>query len=101
MNHKLLSAISLCRKAGKLRMGMDVVREAVQDGSAKLVLLASDLAKRSEGQILAACEGRKVPVHTLPLDMEALWQVTGKKYGILAVCEDGFAKMIIGLLSEI
>ena len=38
MNDKLLSALSLCRKAGRLKMGGDVVREEIMKGGARLVL---------------------------------------------------------------
>ena len=47
MNDRLFSAISLCRKARRLRMGADVVRDNVLSGEAKLVLLTSDIAERS------------------------------------------------------
>ncbi len=100
MNDRLLSAISLCRKAGKLKMGSDAVKEEVVDGSAALVLLANDLASRSDKQIRFICEHNKTKVRTLPYPMEELWQVTGKKYGILAVCDKGFAKMIENLLKR-
>lgn len=44
MNDRLLSALSLCRKAGRLTLGMDVCQQAAQDGTARLMLTASDLA---------------------------------------------------------
>lgn len=100
MNDRLMSAISLCRKAGKLKMGGDVVKEAALSGEARLVLIASDLAERSEKQIRQVCEGSGTRLESLPLTMEQLWQVTGKKYGILAVCDQGFAKMIDGLVKR-
>ncbi|MEM1484676.1 50S ribosomal protein L7 [Oscillospiraceae bacterium PP1C4] len=98
MNDKLFSAISLCRKAGKLKMGSDVVKEEVLDGSAALVLLTNDLVERSERQTRFVCENNRTKVRSLPYSMEQLWPITGKKYGILAVCDSGFAKMIEGLL---
>lgn len=97
MNDRLLSAVSLCRKAGKLLMGNDVVREAAQNGTAFLVLFASDLAPRSEKLVRLAC-GEKTPARVLPFTMDELSNVTGRRVGILAVCEKGFAKMIGELL---
>ena len=95
---KLLGALSLCRKAGKLRLGGDVVRQEARTGGAKLVLLTSDVAERSARQTAAACQEGKVPLRRLPLDMGELSRVAGKEYGILAVCDAGFARMITGLL---
>ena len=42
MTDKTLSLISLCRKAGRLRIGFDPVTEAVCAGEVCLVLTASD-----------------------------------------------------------
>lgn len=98
MNDKLMSALSLCRKAGKLRMGTDVVKEEVGTGGAALVLVAADVAERTERQIRFVCEHNKVKVCKLPYSMEDLWQITGKQYGVYAVCDRGFAKMISGLI---
>ena len=98
MNDRLLASISLCRKAGKLRMGSDVVKDEVIAKNAVLVLLAGDLAPRSERQIRFVCERERCKVVSLPFQMEQLAQVTGRLAGILAVCDPGFAKMIEGLL---
>ena len=62
MNDKLLSALSLCRKAGRLKMGGDVVREEIMKGGARLVLLASDAAERTVRQMrFAPRRGRRRP----------------------------------------
>mgnify|MGYP000891906902 CR=1 FL=1 len=95
---KLVSAISLCRKAGKLKMGTEAVKEQISEGNAKLVLTASDLADRSKRQIRFVCDQYKLPVAAIPYTMENLSVVTGKKYGILAICDEGFAEMIGGLV---
>lgn len=101
MNDKLISAISLCRKANKLKMGFDVVKEEAAKGTAVLVLLVRDLAPRSERQIRFSCEQSGTKVSVLPYTMEELSVITGRNYGILAVCDNGFAKMIEGLLPPV
>ncbi len=95
---KLINAISLCRKAGKLKMGTDVVKEQIEKGKANLVLTASDIADRSKRQIEFICTKSSLPIKSVPYTMENLSVVTGKKYGILAVCDKGFAEMIGGLV---
>lgn len=100
MADRLMGAVSLCRKAGRLRMGMDLVCEEVQKGGVRLVLVADGVSGRSERKVREVCEAGNVPVHRLPCTMEELSRVTGKKYGILAVCDEGFAGMIGGLLGS-
>ena len=100
MNDRLLSALSLCRKAGRLTLGMDVCQQAAQDGTARLMLTASDLAPRSRRRIEETCEAVKLPIASLPYDMEQLWSVLGRRCGIVAVCDEGFANMVLGLLPQ-
>ena len=38
-NNRILSTISLCKRAGKLLLGFDVVGEAILSGEAKVCLL--------------------------------------------------------------
>ena len=53
---KLLSAISLCRKAGKLVKGYDAVQESVYSGKAWLVLLAADVSDGTAKRMNRTCE---------------------------------------------
>lgn len=81
-------------------MGSDVVKDEAVTGGAKLVLLTNGLAQRTQRQARLACEKRSVPVADLPYTMEELALVTGKPYGVLAVCDRGFADMIGKLLPD-
>ena len=99
-DERLCAAISLCRKAGKLKCGGDVVRAEASAGRARLVLVCADVAERSVRLTREACQAGGVPLVRLPLSMEQLSRVTGRLYGILAVCDQGFAGMVQKLLQE-
>lgn len=100
MTDRLLSAISLCRKAGKLICGFDIAAAAARDGSAKLMLVTSDISDRSRRGITAACQEENVPVLEIARTMDEVAQTAGKPYGILAICDTGFAGMIKKALME-
>ena len=51
MNNKLQSTISLCRRAGKLQMGFDQVKDAVSTGEVKAVFVAADLSDKSKKEV--------------------------------------------------
>lgn len=59
--NKLMGLLSLCRKAGKLRIGSQPVKEAVEAGEAKLVLYAADFSPRSRGRMELILEQSGVP----------------------------------------
>lgn len=94
MTDKLLGSISLCRKAGKLTMGTDAVAEQARMGAAKLILTACDFSPRSAKQAGIVCEKYHIASACLPFTMEELARILGKQYGVFAICDSGFAKMI-------
>lgn len=98
MEDKLFSSLSLCRKAGKLRMGMDTVKEEILSGGTRLILLSSDISERSERQIRLACGETGARAVKISYDMLELSRITGKPYAIIAVCDEGFAGMLRKLL---
>ena len=91
---KLLSALSLCRKAGALVMGFDAVAQSAMDGKAKAVLLAVDLAPGSHKKALRFCEAAGMKAQMLPLTQQQLLAVMPKKTGVFAVTDKGLAQLV-------
>lgn len=91
--NKLMGLLSLCRKAGKLKIGFEPVREAAEAGEAQLVLYAADFSPRSRERMeRALAEGADPPEELVTgFSMEELAQVCGKLAGVVAVIDDGFA----------
>lgn len=98
MNDKLLSALSLCRKAGRLKMGGDVVREEIMKGGAGWCCSRRTRPNARCARCGSRAKEGKVPLRMIPRTMDELWATAGKRYGVFAVCDGGFAKMIAGLL---
>lgn len=94
MTDKLTGALSLCRKAGRLVMGGDASEEAARSRKAAMVLVTSDLSGRSVKRMRSVCQECAIPFLTLPRKMDELAPLVGKEYGIFAVCDQGFARMI-------
>lgn len=91
---KLLSALSLCRKAGALVMGFDAVAQSAKDGKAKTVLLAADLAPGSSKKALRFCEDAGMKAQLLPLTQQQLLAIVPKKTGVFAVTDKGLAQLV-------
>ena len=91
---KLLGALSLCRKAGRLAMGFDPAAESMAKGKAQLVLFAADLAPGSEKKARRLCGAAGVPARVLPFTQQQLLAVMPKKVGVFAVTEPGLAKLV-------
>ena len=96
--NRLTASLTMCRKAGKLLLGFDAVKEAAKQGSVKLFLLAADASEKTEKEIRFFAG--TLPVRKLPFDMDTLKLVFRKRTAVFGVCEDGFAAKISSLLPE-
>lgn len=93
-NDKLLGAISLARRAGKLVMGFDAVKESVLKGQAFYVFCASDLSPKTRIRVDRFCEDMDTSAYTAPLTQDQLVQVCPKRTGVFAVIDSGLASLI-------
>ncbi len=101
MNDRLLSLMGLCRRAGKMSLGCDPVREAIEEGKAHLVLAAGDLSANTLKKVTASAEEGKVNILTLKRSKEQMSLSLGKICGVVAINDEGFAKKFSELvLSE-
>lgn len=99
---RIFGMLSLCRRAGRLCIGMEPVLEAAAKGETRLVLTAADLSPRSRERLLCRLNAMEASprVATLPQTMEDLSQITHRLTGICAVCDEGFAKGIETLMTD-
>ena len=98
--NKLASMLSLTQKAGRLLLGFDVAKGAVEKKNAGLVLRATDLAPRPRKEIALVCEKSGAQVKEMPLTMDEVWFAVGKRAGVLAVADEGLAKKLAQLTDD-
>lgn len=99
-NNKL-GLLSMCRKAGRLSMGMDMVKDACNTGSAKGVFVADDLSEKSLKEARFVCGRNGIKLYALGMSMDEIAQGLGKRTGLIAVTDAGFAKSCAKGLEEI
>ncbi|MBO5447939.1 MAG: ribosomal L7Ae/L30e/S12e/Gadd45 family protein [Ruminococcus sp.] len=81
----------MCRKAGKLAMGMDMVKDSCMNGSAKAVFAAADFSPKSLKEIKFACARYGVKLYSLDMTMDEIGSGLGKRTGVIAMTDSGFA----------
>ncbi|MFU0832072.1 MAG: 50S ribosomal protein L7ae [Oscillospiraceae bacterium] len=99
MNNKLLSLLGIARRAGKLSLGCDAARDAAL-GGCPLILFAADLSPHTVRKVTAAVARGKTEMVTLHADMDAIGKAIGKRTGVIAVHDIGFAKKLLALNAE-
>lgn len=100
MDSSLLRTMSLCKRAGRIIMGFDMVKQAVIDGRARLVITAGDLSDKTLKEIRRICGEWDTPLRELPFTMDQLWMELGKRAGVAAIADQGFADKLERLLDS-
>ena len=91
-NAKVLGALSLARRAGKLLYGNQRVCEAAAKGVAVVVFLTCDTAAGTAKKVRAACAAF-CPVRRIPLTQSDIAPITQKPAGVLAVTDSNIATL--------
>ncbi len=100
MNDRLLSLLGLCRRAGRLVIGADPVKEAIDTHKAFLVICASDISQNTEKKIRIAVEAKgTVEYHSINRTKDELSFSLGKTCAVLAVIDKGFADKLTELIN--
>ena len=97
---KILGAMGLARRAGKLEIGAEMCEEAIRSGRAEITFLASNLSENSKKKLLSALRTSESPYIILNATKEELAERFGKKaFAVaLAITDKGFAKIIFKAL---
>lgn len=99
MNDRLLSLLGLCRRAGRLVIGADPVKEAIDTHKALLVICASDISQNTEKKIRVVVEAEgNVEYHIINRTKDELSFSLGKTCAVLAVIDKGFADKLSELI---
>lgn len=89
---KQQNSITLCKRAGKLTVGFDLVKSAMQTGEAELVVIAADISPKTKKEVLFLAENYEYEVVDTMLTMDELWYCIGKRAGVLAITDAGLAR---------
>lgn len=89
---KFFNLFTICEKSGKLVKGFDISREAVTGGKAACIMVTSDISPKTLKEVTFMCRNfPELPVVNLPFTMEDIGNSIGRKAGVMAVCDKGFA----------
>lgn len=92
---RLLGFLALGRRAGFLALGFDAAGKLVARQEAQLVLLARDLSPKTAARVMRRAEGARVPCRVMEATLEEIWLALGKRTGVIAVKDPGFARAFL------
>lgn len=97
--NKIMFAMSLAKKAGKLVCGFDRVKTAVVRGEGYVVLLANDLSEKTVKRVNYFCEDI-ADVYNTDLSQYDISQIAGRLTGVVTITDENLAKLCAGAIKE-
>ncbi|MBR3996133.1 MAG: ribosomal L7Ae/L30e/S12e/Gadd45 family protein [Clostridia bacterium] len=96
VEEKIVGAMGLAKKAGKLITGGEMCEETIRAGKAELTVLCSDMSENSAKKLFAALRNSASPYISLDIGKEELAERLGKKSFVVScvITDKGFAKII-------
>lgn len=98
MTDRFYNSLGLCRRAKKLTIGHDEVKDSVRNGKALLVLLTSDASERLENEMknLTSC----IQIIRTDATMDDMQMHIGKKSAVFAVIDSGLKDLVLSTIKE-
>lgn len=93
MSEKVLSALSMARGAGKLKIGFEAAKDAVFAG-APLAVVTADLSPRSLRGVQRFCEEGYAELLQLNATQDSIAAKFGWRFGVAAVTDENFAALV-------
>lgn len=102
MNNKFLSMLGLCRRAGAVIIGTDLVTKALPSGKVKLVMYAENSSANTEKKITDKCKFYDVGCVKLTYSSDEIAHAIGKKslVTVVGVADESFSKELNLLISN-
>ena len=97
---KIFNLLTICRKAGRMTMGFDSVKESILTGKAKAVFLANDISPKTEKEVRFFADKNLLSVSVLPAAIAEIEFYTGRKAGVIGICDEGFVLKLTELLQS-
>lgn len=94
----MINLLTMCKRAGKMTAGYDLVKEKSYNGEIHVILTAKDLSPKSLKEVKYVGEQSGTVVVETAATIDELWQAIGRKTGIIGILDEGFAKQFRKIL---
>lgn len=89
---KAINLLTICRKAGRVIMGFDAVKEAALEKGVSCVIVSDDISLKTLKEVKFFCNNTHTKIIKLDIDSADIFDALGKEVVVMAVVDFGFAK---------
>ena len=89
---KAINLLTMCRKAGRVIMGFDAVKEAALEKGVSCVIVTDNISLKTLKEVKFFCNNTKTKIIKLGISSEDVFDAIGKESVVLAIADYGFSK---------
>lgn len=94
---RVLNAIGMCRRAGKLGIGADAALDGIRHG-APAVVMASDISEGTRNRIAGKCGRTKII--ELGCTMDEIEETVGRRFAVASINDENLARAVMIALNR-
>ena len=91
---KTVNLITMCRKAGRLIMGFDAVKETALNTGLSCVIVTTDISSKTLKEVKFFCNNTCTEIIKIDMDSADMFDAVGKEVVVAGIADYGFAKRI-------
>jgi ribosomal protein L7Ae-like RNA K-turn-binding protein len=95
--NKFLQMISMCRRAGKLVLGLNNVKEGTEKKKVFLTVAAADASEKTRKEARYFSEKRGVPFAGLVITSGEIQKFTGTKAAVIGIADRNMSEKVLAL----
>ena len=89
---KAINLLTMCRKAGRVIMGFDAVKDATLEKGVSCVIVAENISVKTLKEVKFFCNNTRTKIFKLGIDSGDIFNALGKETVVIAIADYGFAK---------
>lgn len=89
---KAINLLTICRKAGRVIMGFDAVKDAALEKGVSCVIVSDDISLKTLKEVKFFCNNTHTKIIRLDIDSADVFDALGKEVVVMAIADYGFAK---------
>jgi ribosomal protein L7Ae-like RNA K-turn-binding protein len=98
LTDRFFNSLGICRRAKKLTIGHDEVKNSVKNGNAKVVILTSDASQRLESEMHNLTSN--IQIIRTDATMDDMQHHIGKRSAVYAITDSGLKDLVLSTIKE-
>lgn len=97
---RVADVISLCKRAGGLVVGFDMLKQAIVMGDSDIIISAHDLSDKTKKEINYISNKHSIRNIEVPISLDEFWYLIGKRTGVMTITNEGLKGKFLEVIAD-